>query len=477
MNHQENQNIALQKTFLNKGKKIFLLVNFFLIIFSYHILRDLKDTLIVTSCEAGAKMIPFIKIWFMLPFAFLCSYIFQKLYHRFGRDKTFYILVGSLVFFYLAFAFCLYPNRESLHLNGFTDWLEKLLPSSFSGLTNMIRFWSFSLFYSFAEMWSILVISVLFWSTINEITPTNVAKYFFPTCIMMGNIAGVVSGQISYFIGHYLCKNKTWEESMQMMILAVLGAALIMVHNHYRVFHGVPELIKKKEKKETLAFLESLQNVLRKPQLLCIVVLVVGFAFTSNLFEVVWKNSIKAVYSTPSDYNSYMNQITTMIGLLSLVFSFLMQYLFKFLKQSSILLMTPIALLITGSLFFTFLEVPAAAKFFQMPYANFIVLFGSIHYILTLSAKYSLFDTSKEIAFLAINPEERIKAKSIIDSVGSRIGKSGSSLFQQLLLILFATSGAYTSLIGCISILCMIGILISAKKLGAFSKEAPLEAT
>ena len=476
--NSEIKQLDVQSSFAKGGRKIFILVNFFLIILSYHILRDLKDTLIVTSCDTGAKIIPFIKIWAMVPLALLGSYIFQKLYSKYGRDRTFYILVGSLSLFYLFFAFYLFPNRETLHLDGFATNLEKILPSSFLGWTNMIRFWSFSLFYSLAEMWSVLVISVLFWSSLNEITPTSIAKQFFPTCIMVGNLAGIVSGQISYFIIHYLCKNRTFDHSIQIMIIVVAIIAFCMTFIHYRVFHDMPQIRTKQKEKPSFLFKESLQSIWRKKELLCITALVVGFALTNNLFEVVWKNSIKSVYALPSEYNAYINQITTIIGAVSLILSFLMRYIFKFFKQSSILIMTPAALLITSSLFFLFLQAPSFAKLLHMPYAYFVMTFGSLHYILSLGAKYSLFDSSKEIAFLSIEPEERIKAKSIIDSVGSRLGKSGSSLLHQFLLILFTSQGAYIPSIAILSLSFMTAIFLSAKKLGKLSEaKSPLNAS
>ncbi len=472
MNSSDSKQIFLHSLFSTWHRKFFVLANFFLIIFAYHILRDLKDTVIVTSCDTGAKIIPFIKIWIMLPSAFLGGYLFQKLYKSFGRDKTFYIVVGSLSLFYLFFAFYLFPHRDSLHLDKTASYLESILPASFSGWTNMIRFWSFSLFYAFSEMWSILVISVLFWTNINEITPSSIAKRFFPLCIMVGNVAGVASGQISYLIGQLLCKNKGFEHSFQIMICVVVGVALLMMLFHRQVFHSLPRFSVEEKNKPSSDFKESLQNIWKKPELLSIAALVISFALTSNLFEVIWKNSIKTVHPLPSDYNGYINQTTTLIGVFSLLFSFLIPYLFRFLTQASILLITPIALLITSTLFFLFLQTPFFANLFHIPYPYFIMTFGSVHYILSLSAKYSLFDSCKEIAFLSVDAQDRAKAKSMIDTVGSRLGKSGSSLLHQMLLILFSSPVLYTHGTSFISICFMVILFMSAKKLGSLTFKA-----
>jgi AAA family ATP:ADP antiporter len=59
-------------------KHLLILFQFFLIIFVYHTLKDLKDSLVITASDAGAEVIPFIKIWGMLPAAVAASYFSPK---------------------------------------------------------------------------------------------------------------------------------------------------------------------------------------------------------------------------------------------------------------------------------------------------------------------------------------------------------------------------------------------------------------
>ena len=56
------------------------------------------------------------------------------------------------------------------------------------------------------------------------------------------------------------------------------------------------------------------------------------------------------------------------------------------------------------------------------------VFFGSAQNCLSKAAKYSFFDTTKEMAFIPLGHESKLKGKAAIDGVGSRIGKSGGSL-------------------------------------------------
>src|SRR3989338_8235816 len=60
---------------------------FFFINFNYTILRDTKDTLIITS--AGAETIPFLKFCGVLPGAIIFMLIFTKLSNVVKRERLF----------------------------------------------------------------------------------------------------------------------------------------------------------------------------------------------------------------------------------------------------------------------------------------------------------------------------------------------------------------------------------------------------
>jgi AAA family ATP:ADP antiporter len=103
------------------------------------------------------------------------------------------------------------------------------------------------------------------------------------------------------------------------------------------------------------------------------------------------------------------------------------------------------------------------------------VFFGSLQNCLARASKYTVFDATKELAFVPLNKESKLKGKAAIDGVGSRLGKSGGSLMHQSLLMVFGTVTLSTPYVAAL-LLGAIGVWISAvralgKRFNALSPE------
>src|SRR3990170_6127120 len=79
----------------SEAKKVIVMVLLlFLLCVSYSILRNLKDTIILTAKNSGAEVIPFIKVWGMLPAVFIATWIFTRLRRYFSKEAVFYIMIS-----------------------------------------------------------------------------------------------------------------------------------------------------------------------------------------------------------------------------------------------------------------------------------------------------------------------------------------------------------------------------------------------
>ena len=59
---------------------------------------------------------------------------------------------------------------------------------------------------------------------------------------------------------------------------------------------------------------------------------------------------------------------------------------------------------------------------------------GMAQNILGKGTKYAMFDPSREMAYIPIDQEMKIKGKAAIDVVGGRMGKSGGGWIQMALI-------------------------------------------
>jgi ATP:ADP antiporter, AAA family len=444
-------------------KFIPMLLIFFLVSFDYNVLRTMKDTLVVTAKGSGAEVIPFIKVWAMFPMSLLMTWIFTRLSNRFHRDTVVYLMFSLFLLFFVLFSFVLYPAREMLHPNSSADYLAQILPSGCKGLIAMYRNWTFTAFYVMAELWSNIVLFVLFWGFANQVTRLSEAKRFYGLFGIGANFSGVAAGlAAAAFYREHLDASlpfgtSGWEQTMTMLLTLVLiaGVATLMLFYWFnsRVltdprYYDSSQLTQGNGVLGRLSMRQNISYLFRSKYLLSLAFIVVAYNLVINLVEVLWKHELRELYPHPGDYNLYMNGVTTLTGVLATLFAW-------FISGNSIrkygwtftAMLTPTILLITSIGFFAcFLAEGTMNDLMQgilgtSPLAM-AVFFGSAQNIMSRAAKYSLFDATKEMAFVPLSPESKIRGKAAIDGVANRLGKSGGSVIHQSLLLTLASFSA-----------------------------------
>jgi len=439
-----------------------MLAIFFLISFNYNLLRASKDSLIVTARNSGAETIPFIKVWVILPMAILLTFIFTRLANRFTREKVFYIMMSGFIGFFFIFAFILYPARDALHPHDLADKLQILLPSGCKGLIALLRNWTFTLFYTMSELWSTAILTVLFWGFANEVTTVPEARRFYGILATGANIAQICSGQVSIFLSRNIFipqlpyGKEPWEQSVLFLNCAVIVSGILSIvlfrwlNKHVILPNERIQEQSHKSEKIKMSMRKNFAYLSKSKYLLCIALIVLTYNVAVNLIEIVWKNQIKLVYPDPSMYNAYMGEVLTATGIIATIVSILLTTnIIQRFSWTYSALIPPVVTLATGAFFFIFTVFPSLDAFGLIPLLGISplylsVTFGSLQNCLTRASKYTLYDATKELAFIPLSKESKLKGKAAIDGVGSRLGKSGGSVIHQGFLIIFTTLAAST---------------------------------
>ncbi|RWW08044.1 hypothetical protein GW17_00028541 [Ensete ventricosum] len=330
-------------------------IMFFCILFNYTILRDTKDVLVVTAKGSSAEIIPFLK--------------------------------------------------------------------TFLGPVAILRIWSFCLFYVMAELWGSVVISVLFWGFANQITTVEEAKEFYPLFGLGANIALIFSGRtVKYFSN----LRKTlgpgvdgWAVSLKgmMSIVVLLGFVICAIYGGVNKFVlNDPSLPisdrKKKKEKPKLGMNESLKVLLSSRYVRDLATLVVAYGISINLVEVTWKSKLKAQFPSPNEYSSFMGDFSTATGIATFTMMLLGRLILRKFGWGVAAMITPTVLLLTGVGFFSLILfgeplAPLLGSFGMTPLLAAVYV-GALQNIFSKSAKYSLFDPCKEMAYIPLDEEMKV---------------------------------------------------------------------
>lgn len=444
-----------------------MLLLFFLISLNYNILRTLKDTVVITEKQAGAEVIPFIKLWVMFPASIMLTYLFTRLSNKMNRETVFYVMIGIFLIFYCFYTFVLYPTKGSLHPNETADWLQSHLPQGFKGMIAMFRNWTGTVFYVMCELWSNIIFAMLLWGFTNQITRLSEASRFYAILGVAGNFSGVIAGYISVLAcqGDYNpilpFGNTAWDQSIILLTIIIVSVGLITM-GVFRWFNKKvltdPRFYDPKKTAEDrkaqgkISMRACIRYLLSSRYLVYLAVIVIAYNVVINLVEVLWKHQVNTLYPNASDYNLYMNHVSIIIGVIATLSAlFVSGNSIRKLGWSFTALVTPVILLVTSVFFFGafFLNETNPELLLLTGFAPsaVVVFFGTVQNMLSRAAKYTVFDATREMAFVPLTPECKIKGKAVVDGLCSRLGKSGGSVAYQTLIIAFSSIPAASPII------------------------------
>lgn len=404
-----------------------------------------------------------------------------------GKKTLFYATCIPFFVFFGIYDWFIYPNTGYLHPA--LETVEAFLPGDATSggmgiMAKIISNWTSALFFVMAEIYSSVSVGLLFWQFANDVVPVDQAKRFYPLFAQMSGFAPVLAGQ---YVVHYASKAIDFQSSIDRLTAAVLFAGVMICVFYHAATSFVEKLeadqavdaaqgtetqVKSKKKKPKMSMMESAKFLASSQYLRLIAALVLGYGLSINFTEIMWKSLVKKQYPNPLDYQRFMGNFSSAVGLSTCIVILVGVQVIRILGWRVGAMATPAIMALLSLPFFGCilmgLDSPARLKT--------AVVLGTIQSLLSKTAKYALFDPTTQMAYIPLDEESKVKGKAAIDVLGSRVGKSGGSLIQQGLVFVFGNIINAAPVVGVIFYAVLLSWLSAANTLsGLFHAQTEME--
>lgn len=468
------------------GKFIPMAILMFAVNLNLNFLRTMKDSIVTTFM--GAEVISFIKIWFEIPSGVIFVLIYAAMCNVMSTERAFRIVLIVFLMFFVSFAFVLFPHKGYFHPDPAT------VAHYISVIPNLKWFiiiwgqWSFVLFYVMAELWPVVVLGLL-WQLANKITATEEAKRFYSFFTFFGQLNLLVCGSaIRYFAsGEHIFKaffknagTTTTEITVKSIMLIVLFSGLVTLVTHLYVEHkimkadpSVKKIVVKQKLK--LGMFESMKMILSSKYLGLICILMISYSVVAILLEGIWFAKVRQLYPVAEQFMSYQGEFMFWTGVSALIFAILGSSIIRNLGWMFGSIITPVVTLIAGSSFFVFVIIEDSLESIfsgsiGMAALPIIVFCGGMQNVFMKGAKYTLFDATKEMSYIPLNPEIKTKGQAAVDVVGPKIGKAIGAIVPFLSFTIFPNSG-YQDIAGFLLIIFVTTCIVWVSAVVLLSRE------
>lgn len=346
--------------------------------------------------------------------------------------------------YFVLFALIIYPHREMLTLHIPNSLIIKLpaLKYFFTIISN----WHYCLFAVFSELLITTMWSISFWQIANHITTIEESKRFYPLFGFVSQIGLMLAG---YLAKVFVAGSIDWQTTLNKVIFSIAIAGLLLSLSMIALGKTIgTNLLNKKsnlntidtESKIKISFKDSLKYIVTSKPILLITSLILCYNISLNLIEGVWKKATEVFFAgNANQIHYFMGNINFYESLLCMATALLSVYILRICKWKTSTLFTPIVIIVVGGLFFLFMFFRDSAFLIaaKIPALTIAVYSGAIYYIFAKSMKHTMFDSTKEMAYIPLPDELKTKGKAAAEMVGIRFGKGSGAFIQQILLMIF----------------------------------------
>lgn len=449
-------------SFLEKGSSALFFRMFGLVALlniNYALLRSARNALAVADLGGGAGMIPWFELLGTMPGAVLMTLCLSWMLNRFSIQRVFFVTLTFFVSFFLVFVLAVHPFLHAWEATILsTSWLpgKEMLAHFLPQLVSM-------LFFVMAELWKIALFTVLFWGMVNQYVPVEKAKAYYAPLMLGSSLGTILAGPIISFCTADVISNRSWSVSLILIMGALTGFSVLIAYLFRQLSDSLSSLERRKqEEKKTVSMWEGLRICFQSPYLLLLAWVTIADYVAYALGEVVFLDLLKQKFPDPRDYCDYMGKLSLWSGILTALSALVITpYLLRRCRWVVASLVTPICLLVTEGAFFFALWQPNMKGKLEL-----FVLLGTLFFCLVRAAKYTLFDTSKEISFLLLPPLEKMQGKLVVDGMCARLGRGSGSCLSLILIQMFGSVLASVPAAGAIALGIAGSCVLATSRLG-----------
>jgi ATP:ADP antiporter, AAA family len=419
------------------GKILPLLVLSFCLSGPIFLLRDVNDQLLLSL---GVEQRSFLQLYGYIPSALLCTLIYFKLSNIISREKLFYSIIASFLTFFAVFAVFLYPNLQSMQLDGIAAWLNPHLSAmKMSGGAECLRLWPLTLFSIGARMWTPIVVSFSFWSFANDTTTVKEAKRWYPLLRMA---PGVLLASLAYNCSTFWHDASSATYEMPNFLIpycifwveaAGIAAMAIYWWMNRSVLKDARFLDAKTLQERTKHFAtpawKSLVSVTKSSYILSIGLIVFCSSASLELLQFFWKDALRLFYPQGIDYSHFMGNFSILTSIVTLVAVLFVAANAMRKSWGFAAMLPPISLLVLGLAFFGLAAFSADSL---TPCQNLTLVLGTVGVLFGHVFLTSLVYPTKEIAFIPLDAEFRFKAQAFVAIFVTQVANTAVPLIQRL---------------------------------------------
>ena len=169
--------------------------------------------------------------------------------------------------------------------------------------------------------------------------------------------------------------------------------------------------------------------------------MMISYSVSINLIEGLWLSKVKKFYPNATDFMNYGAKISLFTGIFTLICSMTCGSVVRIFGWFTGAILTPAMILIVGSTFFLCVlfqsNLENLTLKFGLAVLPALVFIGGLQNVLSKGIKYSIFDSTKEMAYIPLNAELKTKGKAAVEILGAKIGKASGAIVQSGIFFLF----------------------------------------